>query len=81
MKGRPWLTPLVEQRFRRDWRDGVPTADIAKGLGLSPSGAAKLARECGLPPRTHQQASAELSGGRWVRRGLIEVWVDDLTAS
>jgi hypothetical protein len=79
--GVPWVlrTPEQEEAFRQDWEvHGLTLAEMAALHGYrNVNSVTRAARRLGLKPRPGGREPRALTGGRWVRRGLTQVWVED----
>lgn len=85
--GTPWIvaTPEHERAFRKDWLVyKLPLDEMAALHGFrSHRGVYQTVIRLGLPLRqprdekTRERLKVRLSGGYWVQRGPVQVWIED----
>jgi hypothetical protein len=81
--GHPRLrAPEETAAFARDWVvHGLTLREMAAMYGYrNVNSVTRAARRLGLPPRPGGRSPVRLDGGRWVRRGMTSVWVEDAEA-
>jgi hypothetical protein len=75
--GSPWVLTSREQEraFAADWALGTPLAEMAALHGFrNVNSVTRAAKRLGLPKRPGGPEPRALGPGRWVRRGLIQIW-------
>lgn len=86
---RPLLSTDREAEFTEDWEAGVLVRVMATKFYLSEPAVTRTAERLGLElrspsarrrQRAEAGASMALDGGRWERRGRVQVWVPDKSA-
>lgn len=72
-------TPEMRAAFARDWVVyGLTLREMAALYGFKNiNSVTQTARRLGLPPRKGGRPPNRLSGGRWVQRGLVQIWEED----